>query len=269
MYLMRWVKFFKYSATKNDFVILEGEKITRRDVSNICDRRIGAGSDGLFNIIEVEDAEIPRIFFDFFNNDGGKTSFCGNGARVLGLHFKITRNLDIIKLSYDGKEYEVRTLEFWQDELGGNFTVAFPLDFLPIELDDSSFFVDSGSPHVVVVKKKLDDFETLRNEALQRRKVSEEKVANVTFIVPDERRGHIMVLTYERGVEDFTPSCGTGAVAAALVWKLKKRDEMLEKIKILTDGGELMVTFPGGALEKCFLTGEASFSFKGELLLKH
>ena len=80
--------------------------------------------------------------------------------------------------------------------------------------------------------------------------------ANVTFFAPEP--GHeekIRAVTFERGVEDFTLACGTGAVAAALVWSTQSGKKDIE------------VKMPGGAMTVQFLendprplmTGEAVF----------
>ena len=44
--------------------------------------------------------------------------------------------------------------------------------------------------------------------------------ANINFVMPDED-GRIRSVTYERGVEDLTDSCGTGSTASAICHVLK------------------------------------------------
>jgi diaminopimelate epimerase len=65
------------------------------------------------------------------------------------------------------------------------------------------------------------------------------KGANLTFFRPRED-GHIQAVTFERGVDDFTLSCGTGAVAAAEVFKSQHAPNS-SGLHIHVPGGKLLV----------------------------
>jgi diaminopimelate epimerase len=74
------------------------------------------------------------------------------------------------------------------------------------------------------------------------------------------------VRTYERGVENETLSCGTGVVASAISF-YKKNGGNNNFVDIKTKGGNLKVDFfeENNIFYKIFLTGPASFVFKGEI----
>ncbi len=72
------ISFAKYQATLNDFIIIDesGEGLTSSHVKGnlaqheiiiLCDRRRGAGADGLFIIKKIEKSTIPVLYFDFYN----------------------------------------------------------------------------------------------------------------------------------------------------------------------------------------------------------
>jgi diaminopimelate epimerase len=73
--------------------------------------------------------------------------------------------------------------------------------------------------------------------------------------------------TYERGVENETLSCGTGAVASAIATFL---DQNLDNNKITchVPGGELIISFTkstDGGFTDIFLTGPAHQVFEGKI----
>ena len=72
----------------------------------------------------------------------------------------------------------------------------------------------------------------------------------------------IKVLTYERGVEDFTLACGTGCGSSALALSMLGHLSGKE-IRVLTDGGELRVVPEPSAL---FLSGPTNLVCEGEIL---
>jgi diaminopimelate epimerase len=78
------------------------------------------------------------------------------------------------------------------------------------------------------------------------------------------------VRTYERGVEDETRACGTGAVAGAMVATLLGETD--SPVDIITSGGDrLTIVFDveksGAAVEisNVFLKGPAHVIYKGEM----
>jgi diaminopimelate epimerase len=76
--------------------------------------------------------------------------------------------------------------------------------------------------------------------------------------------GRIMVRTYERGVEDETYACGTGAAAAVFVTR------MLEltgpEVEVTTSGGEILqISIQEGTV---FLQGKAVKVSAGRLFPK-
>ena len=72
----------------------------------------------------------------------------------------------------------------------------------------------------------------------------------------DERT--IRILTYERGVEDYTLACGTGSGStAAVIWALGKFPA--ESLTVENEGGSLKIsiTETDGKIRELFLEGPA------------
>ena len=103
-------------------------------------------------------------------------------------------------------------------------------------------YVDSGVPHCVIKVDSLDNLEELRSLAVQLRQPDyfAPRGANITFKVPINK-DHIESVTFERGVEDFTEACGTGAVAAA--FSHAQENGQPQKVEVTVPGGELSVEF--------------------------
>jgi diaminopimelate epimerase len=82
------------------------------------------------------------------------------------------------------------------------------------------------------------------------------------FLGPNE----LAIRTYERGVEDETLACGTGAVAAALI--AASLGEAASPVTVHTRGGEdLTVYFRAEAegFSEIYLEGDATVVYQGEL----
>ena len=89
--------------------------------------------------------------------------------------------------------------------------------------------------------------------------------SNVNFVHQIDSKT-FSVRTYERGVEDETLSCGTGATAVAIamhhVGKTKSNS-----IDLQVEGGKLSVQFKEnhGVYSDVFLVGPATFVFEGTI----
>jgi diaminopimelate epimerase len=216
------LSFAKLTAAGNDFILIDAraglpeppEDLARR----LCTRRLSVGADGLL-IVETTGG-LPEIAITHFEPDGSRT-FCLNGARgaaswlvATGQHAAgepIVLRTDFGDLDMVPDEFEVevvlpppRCVERRSVTLEGGMTVL-------------GCYVDVGNPQFVVVLDSLMDLEspTLMECARAIRWQTDEfpDGTNVCFVAQD---GDVWQLrTYERGVEDETLSCGTGAVAAA------------------------------------------------------
>jgi diaminopimelate epimerase len=127
------------------------------------------------------------------------------------------------------------------------------------------WFLNTGVPHAVV---PVDDVEKVDIVGLGRAIRRHEAFAPAGTNADFAARGPgdvVAIRTYERGVEDETLACGTGAAAAALVafrlWKLPS------PVELAVRGGRLRVHFSerGGRLGGVRLEGPAEVSFRGEL----
>jgi len=73
-----------------------------------------------------------------------------------------------------------------------------------------------GVPHLVVLVEDVEPVDVVtRGRILRSHPALGPAGANVNFISPTARASEWRMRTYERGVEDETLACGTGAVAAA------------------------------------------------------
>jgi diaminopimelate epimerase len=230
--------FHKYQGTGNDFLIGDNRSglytnLTAPQIQRLCDRRFGIGADGLILLESEADKDFSMRYF---NADGHPGSFCGNGARCITqfAHYAGIAKDEYIFSAVDGDHRSRR------DQDG---TVSVLMQSVTTLLShDDAVFVDTGSPHLVVAVEDLDNTaveevgRSIRNSDRYR-----EKGININFVQRTDDPGTIRVRTYERGVENETYSCGTGAVAAALVFAADREGEQL--ICVQTRGGDLLVRF--------------------------
>jgi diaminopimelate epimerase len=110
-----------------------------------------------------------------------------------------------------------------------------------------------GVPHLVQKIHQLKDAVDLKEMACEVRSHPSlgSAGANVTFYVV-ENDDSIQAVTFERGVEDFTLACGTGAVAAAFVHHAQTKASNIE------------VTMPGGAMRIYFTENQKRPLMEGE-----
>jgi diaminopimelate epimerase len=90
------------------------------------------------------------------------------------------------------------------------------------------------------------------------------KGTNANFV---EVRGRdsVAIRTYERGVEDETLACGTGSVAAAIIFSLKSG--FRGTVKVRTRSGEVLRVYSdqrGHKIKDVWLEGKAEIVYKGE-----
>jgi len=119
---------------------------------------------------------------------------------------------------------------------------------------------DPGIPHAVLEVPDLahDQRDLLRDQARQLRfDPNFPKGANVNFyrLLEDDS---VLILTYERGVEDYTLACGTGSGSTAVVlWHkgLVKQNPLV----LHNPGGDLQVhiTEEGSHIRDLYLSGPA------------
>lgn len=255
------VKFYKYQGTGNDFVLLDnrtvGLQLTTAQIAFLCDRRFGIGADGLILLQHKEGYDFEMIYF---NSDGRESTMCGNGGRCL---VQFAHDLGVIKeesnfLAIDGPHKAV---------IKGDGNVALQMkDVVEIEEGKDYAVLNTGSPHYVAFVPNVDDVDLLdaAQEIRYNDRFSAEGI-NVNFVeigTEDE----LLIRTYERGVEDETLSCGTGAVAAALAY-IKKSNYEASEIAMQTKGGQLSVRFKRqeDGFTSVFLVGPAKLVFKGEI----
>jgi diaminopimelate epimerase len=253
------ISFSKYQGTGNDFVMIDNrsgayDSLSVADITKLCDRRFGIGADGLIRI-----GTHPSLDFDvdYYNSDGSK-SFCGNGARC---SVAFAASLGIVR-------GETRFMA-----IDGAHEASIENGIVSLKMSDVSgvrqrspgdCVLDTGSPHYIVfTNEDVDVYKEGR-----RIRWSDEfsaKGINVNF-VKELGNDRLRVLTYERGVEDETLSCGTGVTAAAIAYAVKTGVQGRSSMEIETKGGKLAVRFDrsGDRFTDIFLIGPAEFVFSGE-----
>lgn len=254
--------FYKYQGTGNDFVILDNRQETfpkddTRLIEFLCDRRFGIGADGLMLLENDQTTDFKMVYY---NSDGNQSSMCGNGGRCL---VAFAKKIDIIKdsttfMAIDGLHHAT---------INENGIVSLQMkDVDEVQQHDTHVFLNTGSPHHVQLVEDLHIFD-VRNEGSRIRygNLYGEVGSNINFVAQtDENK--FALRTYERGVEDETLSCGTGATAVAIAMKsIGKTNSSV--IQLQVEGGELEVSFneKNGFFTEVFLKGPAKFVFKGTI----
>lgn len=273
------MKFTKMHGAGNDFVILDNlsgsipESDYSRLAQTLCRRRLSIGADGLMIVLPAQG--VGDYAMRFYNSDGSLGEMCGNGARCIARYGfdhglagdiqriettagivvgqRIERDLYCIRLN-DPTAVETEIGIPWEGQI---LSVSY------IELGDP------GIPHAVL---ELPDWDALPEKELRslgayiRSYAAFPKGANVTFR-KRLSRNHVKAVTFERGVEDFTLACGTGAGSTAAAMRL--RGELgNETLTLDFPGGELQVSLSVEDDTVCdiYLTGPAIVVAEGKYI---
>jgi diaminopimelate epimerase len=256
--------FYKYQGTGNDFVMIDNRLLTfpKDDIQfieKLCDRRFGIGADGL---ILLENDDTTDFKMVYYNADGNQSSMCGNGGRCL---VAFAKKLGVIHdkatfMAIDGLHHAT---------INDQSIVSLQMiDVTEVKINTDYVFLNTGSPHHVQFVDDLPNFEVKQNGAkLRYSDLYGKEGCNINFVrqISDNT---FAIRTYERGVEDETLSCGTGATAVAIAMHAIGKSNQ-NTININVEGGKLEVSFDknNGVYKNVFLTGPAKFVFEGNLTI--
>lgn len=261
------MKFSKYSASGNDFIVLDNRSGNyNTDDKNywqqLCQRRNSIGADG---VLFLENFEGSDFSMKYLNSDGGEVAMCGNGTRALShfycklLNFKNkdkitfkTKN-GLYSSSVDGDIVHVEMTEYYDVE---SINISRKIPNLKRK---AHYYSNTGVPHCIFL---VDDVSVVDVVTLGRElRYDSDFSAGVNTNFISESEYGFSIRTYERGVEDETLSCGTGITAAArFLWDREIVHE--DQITFFSKGGELSVRRD---LNKVFFGGEVHHVYDGEL----
>ena len=237
------MKVYYMNGAGNDFMVIDARELTTHDFSAEAKRCCAVtGADGF---MAVGKSEVADFRLHFYNSDGTRGEMCGNGARC------------ICRFAYDqgiaGETMTVQTdaglVPGWRlDENQYQVKLNNP-SILDLNRKGDIAYVELGDPGVphAVAEYKGDlwaDADSLRDQFRALRwDPAFPKGANVNFYQWLDGN-EIRVLTFERGVEDYTLACGTGTGSvASTLWS-----KGLLPGSVLTAhnrGGTLKVTIGG------------------------
>lgn len=264
------LKFTKMHGAGNDFVMLDhrdlqGVVVDAHLITRLCDRRTGVGADGLILIApgESEDAAFRMIYF---NADGGEAEMCGNGARC-SVAFAHARGLAGDTCLFDTRPGVLAGTVHAPDDISVSLPAYRDLE-MDLDLPDSPWAdhhsCNTGVPHLVIPVEDVDAVDVVQwGREFRHRKQFAPAGTNVNWAAWDEERGEFLMRTYERGVEDETLACGTGASAVAVV--MSRLGRAGDTVPVRTRNGDLLTVTVDHSKRSLVLRGPAVSSFSGEV----
>jgi diaminopimelate epimerase len=222
---METVEFWKMNGSGNDFILIDNRNGQIKDeelgrlVERTCRRRESVGADGVIFVIKSDRYDFG---WRYLNADGGEVEMCGNGGRCVS-RFAFLKGIAGPKMTFETLAGPVSA------EVEGRIVKVLmpkPRDLhLDIDLSQQGWksvdFVNTGVPHVVVhVEDILNHPVTEQGRAIRYHTRFSPEGTNANFMRA-MGTDQLEIRTYERGVEDETLACGTGAIACALVGSIR------------------------------------------------
>ena len=244
------------SGAGNDFMVIDARGQTlpfSQMAKELC--KI-TGADG-FMAVDLSDKADFRLHF--YNSDGSRGEMCGNGSRC------------ICRFAYDhgiaGEEMVIETdagLVYGRRLAEDRYLVKLNNPgIVDLNRTAEAAYIELGNPGVPHSVTEYDGDLWGDSEKLWQRMHDMRyhpafpKGANVNFYQwMDETT--VRILTYERGVEDYTLACGTGSGStAAVLWLQGKLPG--GRLTVENRGGTLVLTVAGenGTVKQLLLEGPA------------
>lgn len=276
------VEFTKMNGAGNDFVVIDNQYHHFSDeelvdlAPRLCNRRLGIGADGLmaFNLPREQGHDYRMRYV---NADGSIGTMCGNGARCLA-RFARQAGLTGQELIFETDAGTYRALVPNEERMSVRIYFDSPRHFEPNRRLDSvdstkggnAHYIWTGTEHLVCF---VDNVQVVPvsdwGPRIRRDKGLAPTGANIDFVqVEWNGKVRLITRTFEKGVEDETYACGTGAVAAAVVAQLLGQVDG-DRVIVDMPGGHLVVgmKLDGDAVRELYLEGPAEFVFRGTVEL--
>lgn len=265
------LEFAKMTGAGNDFIVIDDRQNSIGDdarelAKQLCRRRLSIGADGLILLLPSSRADFRMRYF---NSDGSEADMCGNGGRCAA-KFANERGIAAERMTFESRSglHSAEMLDDGGVKLGMTDPRAMLLDNAVLLKGERRLAhrINTGVPHAVCEVEDLDNFPVVEIGRILRFYTEfMPEGTNADFVeVIDE--GTIALRTYERGVENETLACGTGAVAASLI--MSALGKVKPPVAVRTRGGEtLTIAFYMSDLGFCDVTlsGNADIVYEGVL----
>lgn len=289
--------FAKYQAHGNDFIIINNFQnpyyiYDPMLTQQLCHRQFGIGADGIITIEKKAGYDFALLHYNADGSKGG--GLCGNGsssaihyAQTLGIIDQKARFMaidgphtgymvnDLVYLSLqDVASIEPLNKGYYLNNGTRHYVeMVGPIQTIDMEAVglrqrsmhlDSGYFLDNFTGHQVEMVGPIQAID-MQAVGFPRRNMHpfEKEGININFaqlIAKDT----MLVRTCECGLTEEPLSCGTGAVASALV--ASAYYGLDSPINVVTKGGKMRVTFkrlPDGRFSDIHLVGRVYQSFHG------
>lgn len=258
-------------AAGNDFIVVDNRSSAIGSrfsgvAKKLCDRKTGVGADGLLVLEKSKKADFKMRIF---NPDGSEPDMCGNGSRCTALYAKLHKIADS-PMSIETRA-GILSAVAKKDKVKINMTNPKALKLsIGLKAKGKKYImhhIDTGVPHTIYFTGDVDavDINSLGRDIRYHRFFQPQ---GTNFNVVEKMPGNaISIRTYERGVEEETLACGTGAVASVIISSLIKKNH--SPVNVYTKGGILKIYFKhkDNKFYDVFLEGEAREVFTGKIIL--
>ncbi len=265
------IDFYKMSGSGNDFIIIDNREGRLNNlaivelVKRVCRRGVSVGADGL---ILIEKSDRADFQWRFFNADGSEVEMCGNGGRcaarfaylnqIAGEKMSFLTRAGIIDATVSGSNVKIRLTD-----------PSRPNAPISVKLSGDDYLlhsINTGVPHVVCYQDNINVTNVFSlGREIRYHAAWQPAGTNVNFVRILGRHS-LQVRTYERGVEDETLACGTGAVASALISAGLNLVESPVAANVKS-GETLNIYFEqdGSGFKNVYLEGGAQVVYEGRL----
>jgi diaminopimelate epimerase len=276
------ILFIKMQGNGNDFILIDElknpaipDEMKGQFARLYCNRRFGIGADG---VLFLSNSAASDFRMRIFQPDESEAEMCGNGIRCFAKYLydaayvKNTATVETV-----AGEIAVE-MGYEDDVFSATITMPTPAferrnipatgnadaDYFERIADYEVYAVNVGVPHAVVFVDEIAEVPLRQVAPIIRSHATFPQGANVNFVeVTGESELHIR--TFERGIEEETLSCGTGATASAAVAHRLGYPGNGEKryigttVEVLTSGGLLTILLD----DETRMQGAAATVFEG------
>ncbi|WP_044274443.1 diaminopimelate epimerase [Pseudomonas fluorescens] len=235
------MQFSKYHAAGNDYLVYTASApfcFTEQEISRICDRHHGLGSDGIL-VPLINSGEMLSV--DIYNTDGSQAEKSGNGLRIFcrylwdqgiveSSHFKVSTKGGVVSCQVldVGKRISIAmgTARFIETTESTCLIDGTELLLNPVSMGNAHCVIFVAQPTEILARNLGPIIENLS--------IFPDRT-NVQFVRVIDRK-NLEVQIWERGV-GYTLSSGTSSCAAAAVSR-----------KLGLVDAQVAVRMPGGVI---------------------